>query len=353
MNVIYKEGRSEWIDILKGFLLLCIVFSHFGYVPAPIAFVIKPTGDVWVPAFFFLSGLLFNENRYTRFEDFLNSRFKSLLLPYLFFFFTFLLLDWNLYLKTESTLITALVSLFNAGGPPKESPLWFLISLFEISVIYYFIAQYFKNVIRRLALVFASTLVGYFMYLYGVHPPFGIDVLLSGLTFYGVGHLLNGYISRLIDNLNGYIKWILVATLLAIVSGFAASYNPDTVLGQNRINNFYLFYLTSICGTLSAITFSVILWNSLKRYCLAIKVFNFFRYIAIQGLPVLATHVYIIIVVDNFLKVFGFPHNSLAGFIFKTLAIALLIYFFIVPFVYNKLNFVFGKNKWSNLNFNK
>lgn len=37
----------------KRFFIDMYFFSHFGYVPVPFKFLIVPTGDVWVPIFFF------------------------------------------------------------------------------------------------------------------------------------------------------------------------------------------------------------------------------------------------------------------------------------------------------------
>ncbi len=354
MKISHNVARSEWIDILKGFLLLCIVFSHFGSLPVPMATLIKPTGDIWVPTFFFLSGMLFNEKRYSFYVDFVQSKFKSLLLPYLFLFLIFVLLDWNLYLKSESTLRVAVIAILNADGPPKAAPLWFVIALFEINMIYFFIARQFKGVVFRVIVVFACSIAGYIMYLKGMHPILGIDVLLSSITFFGLGHLLNGYIFKSVDNCNQQqlVKWVLLAIFLAITAGVSTSYNPDAVLGSNKIHNFFLFYLTSLCGTFSAIIFCVILWSSFSSNRSFSKIFIFFRYIALQGLTVLASHVYIIIVVNQVLDILEI-HNLLIVTLTKIFAITILTYYFIVPFVHTKLKFIFGKDKWSDYILNR
>ena len=84
------------------------------------------------------------------------------------------------------------------------------------------------------------------------------------------------------------------------------------------------------------------------------KIFGFFRYIALQGLPILASHCYIIYVIDILLKTNRF-NNLLLGFSIKILAITFLTYLIIVPLVYNKFYFIFGKDKakWNSFIFNK
>ena len=93
-----NNQRIEYIDFLKGLLLTFICFSHFGYLPYFLNLLIMPTGSIYVPVFFIISGLLFNES--ISFISFLKKRIKSLLVPYLFFFLLFIVLDWNSYLKT-------------------------------------------------------------------------------------------------------------------------------------------------------------------------------------------------------------------------------------------------------------
>ena len=146
----------------------------------------------------------------------------------------------------------------------------------------------------------------------------------------------------------------LIVIALATVSKIVAFYNPDAVLGVNKIHNYFLFYVTSLSGTCSVIIFSIMLWNKFSGNILFNNIFGFFRYIALQGLPILATHCYIIYVVDILLKTIGL-NNLLLVFSIKIIAIIFITYFIIVPLVYSKFYFVFGKDKakWNSFIFNK
>ena len=230
-------------------------------MPKPVAILIKPTGDIWIPAFFFISGILFNETRYPFFKDFFRSKSRSLLLPYLFFFLIFLLLDWNLYLKSEQTIRAAGAALLSASGPPKAPPLWFVISLFWINIIYFFITRLSQQFVIRFIMILVCSIAGYALHFYGIHLPLRIDALLSTVTFFGLGHLSSGTIFRSITQLDkkSFIKGILLVLVLALISKIAGFYNPDAVLGVNKIHNYFLFYLTSLCGTFSVIILSVML----------------------------------------------------------------------------------------------
>lgn len=348
-----SNTRLEWIDILKGFLLTCICFSHFNWLPVPLTFFIQPTGDVWVPAFFFLSGLLFSENKYPLFKEFLKSKVRSLLIPYLFFFFLFLILDWNLYLKTPTIADAASNALLYAGGPPKAGPLWFVIKLFEINLLYFFMLRITSLLLYRLLIVLLCSFAGYLLYFYKINLPFGIEVLLSSVAFFGVAHLLKGHIFKCVSffEKQSFFKGLLPILLLATIAVFAGFYNGDAVLGQNKINNYFLFYLTSIPGILSVTFLSALVWQKASGNVAIKKIFSFFRYIALYALPILASHCYVMITMDVLL---GHLHLSLLiGFIIKIGVIITAIYFFIVPLCYSQLYFILGKTKsnWNNFIF--
>jgi fucose 4-O-acetylase-like acetyltransferase len=130
-------SRIEWIDLLKGYLLICICFSHFGYLPFIFKYLIYPTGSIYVPSFFILSGILYNDVKYASFKHFFISKAKTLFVPYIFLFFLFILLDWNIYINTSKTIIQIIKAITFAEGPPKAAPLWFVMKLFIINLFYY------------------------------------------------------------------------------------------------------------------------------------------------------------------------------------------------------------------------
>lgn len=142
-----------------------------------------------------------------------------------------------------------------------------------------------------------------------------------------------------------------------LLAKIAAFYKPDSLLGGSKATKFTIilfFYITSLSGILSAIIITAILWNKLSSYILFSKIFRFFRYIALQGLPILESYCYIIIVVDIFLKTYRY-NNFKMVFTIKILAITSIIYFIIVPLVYSKFYSIFGKDKakWNSFIFNK
>ena len=76
-----NKSRVVWIDVLKGWLLIMVCGSHMGMNP----FYWKPINSVFfccVPIFFIVSGYLFSIRKYYKFNTLLNSKAKTLFIPY-------------------------------------------------------------------------------------------------------------------------------------------------------------------------------------------------------------------------------------------------------------------------------
>jgi len=340
------KPRIEYIDFLKGYLLNCICLSHFGYLPPFIKYITYPTGAIYVPTFFILSGLLYKENKYSFFNDFFVSKFKSLFIPYLFLFFVFVVLDWNLYLKSDEIFIQIKNAILYADGPPKASPLWFIIKLFEVNLLYYFILHFSKNFYYRVFYVVICSIIGYILYYLKLHPPLGFDIILSSILFFGFGHLGKNCISKSILLLHKKSQFIsiLVFIFLFCISLSANCLNSYGVLGQNKINNYYLFNLSAITGGISFIMISAFLYEKFKSDKIFNSLLTFFKYLSLNALPILGTHGFIIIIIDQIIKHLNFI-NPFQGFILKIFSIVILTYYIIVPFFYTKFYFIFGKER--------
>jgi acyltransferase len=215
-----KNQRVEYIDFLKGLLLTLICFSHFGYLPYLLKLLIIPAGSIYVPAFFIISGFLFKEN--ITFNRFLKKKIKTLLIPYIFFFLIFLILDWNIYLKPVETFSSFLDSPTRAGGPPKASPIWFIIRLFEVNLLWYFINYFLPKKSYKFIFIIISSFLGYIFYINSIKLPFAFEVILSSIVFFGLGHLSKEKLKQLMFYLNqkSWVYNILVASSILFISMF-------------------------------------------------------------------------------------------------------------------------------------
>lgn len=134
--------RIEWVDLLKGIAILWLVVYHmhvFDGMRSP------------VPVFFFLSGLFFSEGK--SFRSFVGKKVIALLVPFIFFFIlgigsfalkSIILNEAFLFppLWKFTTLIPHDAEVVNPLG---VGAIWFLVSLFEIYLIYYLLRKITKN----------------------------------------------------------------------------------------------------------------------------------------------------------------------------------------------------------------
>lgn len=167
------KGREVWIDNEKGICLFLIIIGHFGCMPNELKWLIYPTDLLYVSAFFFLSGWLFNNSKYD-FNDFVKRKFKTLAIPYISISFVVSILDWNLYRNTYSYMTDAFRCFFLGDGVPKASPLWFVSTLFFANIL---LKAIFKIKIRWLRFLsfLAMPFVCYLLYNYDVRIPFRLD----------------------------------------------------------------------------------------------------------------------------------------------------------------------------------
>lgn len=78
----WDNMRLAWIDALKGFGIILVVFAHYN-LPATLDTYIF---SFHMPLFFFISGFLFNFVKYTgSATNFVKGRFRSLIVPYFAF----------------------------------------------------------------------------------------------------------------------------------------------------------------------------------------------------------------------------------------------------------------------------
>lgn len=130
-NVMEAKKRIDYIDLLKGFCILWIIWIHT-YHPSFVG------GPFRIPLFFFLSGIFFKD---CNFKQFVIKRVNSLIIPFLFFYL----------LSTGIKLILSFSSFysFNISSfwelflcSPRHDylsiniPLWFLLCIFWIHLLY-------------------------------------------------------------------------------------------------------------------------------------------------------------------------------------------------------------------------
>ena len=148
----FEEGmkdRDLRIDVLKGVGIICVIWAHLrGYLDMEIYIF-------HMPLFFFLSGMFYRQKR-----DFVWTRFRSLIIPFALYSLFFAALFWwqgGGWLKPLHRISWWFPSAI-------VGPSWFLIALFNISVVYYLLDLLVKDKRILLAITFAIGLTSF-----GIH----------------------------------------------------------------------------------------------------------------------------------------------------------------------------------------
>ena len=163
-----EKKRLEFIDLAKGFCILLVVFNHI-HKTFDTQFLLDDCFKMFrMPLYFFLSGLFFK--RYEGVLGFMKRKINKLLIPFVFFFLltSFLIPSIISMLSGNNFKIELLWSFVSPEFFPNF-PIWFLLCLFELNLMFYvvyLIAEKFGSYVV-LVMTILSSAIGIFGYYLG------------------------------------------------------------------------------------------------------------------------------------------------------------------------------------------
>lgn len=258
---MHKE-RLTWIDAAKGMGIFLVFLGHTT-IPNNIFWYIF---SFHMPLFFFLSGYLYRANKHASWVEFLKSKSKKLLVPYIIFF-VILLVYWVLIGRTigdTQNLSVKISQIFyeftyaTAYLKTPFAPLWFLITLFWVEIMFFFLQ---KNITKKLWLFISLLVISILGYLYSikfsVRPPWGLDIAFVAVLLYGLGYFARTLKIKL-SNLSKFFLLLLVPVLIFIGWEIAFANNRVDMM-SNHYGNFCLF-LGGAIVSISAIIVLAKVW---------------------------------------------------------------------------------------------
>jgi fucose 4-O-acetylase-like acetyltransferase len=301
--------RNHGLDIAKGIGIVFVVWAH---ASCPIS---KEINTFHMPLFFFLSGLLFKENLSIK-ELFLKKT-QSLIIPYFLFLIicegAFVLLSY-LTNKMDRVYISPGLLIHPWG---VLGPLWFLLSLFEVTMAIAIIVRLVKKPAIQFLIVLFLSYLSYMLSDSDYKLPLYLDSSLSMLVFFYLGFML-AKSKFLNDKL--WQWWIgLVMTvifLIGIKSGVILIVVRNVIRG-----NYILYLLTAISGTL------VTLYAS--RFIDRNSVFwgNLFAYLGRNSLYIFVFHLFVFELVLAIFKVDAFTTSYDLSIYIAVVSIAMSLLF--------------------------
>lgn len=308
-----EKVRYESMDLMKGICIVIVIIFHlklpYLYFPYMTLFML--------PAFFFCSGMFFQ--RHNSFKEFLLKKTNTLLVPYLFFSMTNILIIFTFYLKD---IQKGWLNAYNASMALHNGPVWFLLCLYFMSITYYAVCCIEREWIKTLLVLFLS-FVGYLLGQKNISLPLYIDVMFSSLVFYHCGYLFKSKNGLAEAKVRVWVKFI--CTLMFFIGvALVLDYIPQLELANNDIPMpFYYYILTSISGTLMIAFFSMLLVR-----------FSVVNYLGRYSIIILCTH-WVLIRIWGYLLPHIFMQNPLVLwgiFVFVLLSSFPLIRLFVVCF---------------------
>ncbi|KGL39397.1 hypothetical protein BMT55_13415 [Listeria newyorkensis] len=193
----------------------------------------------------------------------------TLLVPYFVFQIISVVFINSFYYVTTGQLerdpLSTLLSIFYLNGSVGwNAPLWFLVVLFILDVLYYFFSKWSKRAGIQMLLVLLSCIVGWLLSETGIKFPFGLQIVFSCFLFYYLGNMTKKYkvLKLLSRNLGVYTLIVTLAGSFLVGSMFWLNGSRLVSMYDNYFGtNYVLFVLTALSG----IVFSVLLFQMVQE----------------------------------------------------------------------------------------
>lgn len=261
-----ENKRIEWVDVAKGIGIVLVVLGHN---KAP-GYLINFIYAFHMPLFFFMSGLLTNPNRYKNAFKFLKSKFVKLIIPYIVFN-AITYLYWVFIDKpprTYENIIVPLKGMLYGVGTDgwllHNNALWFLTCLFLIEVMFYIITRISKKYWIITIFLLVSGITGAYIVDFNPRLPWGLDVALTGLVFYGIGYIVkNMRNGKLMQYKPQSILLALVPLTYTLLFSFFNHGNSFIVdMNSGNYGKIPFFYLAAMSGVVLVVLVSKFLTKS-------------------------------------------------------------------------------------------
>ncbi len=331
MSTDSEKRRIVWVDLLKGLAILWLIIYHmhvFGWMRSP------------VPVFFFLSGLFFSEGK--SFCAFLIKKAKALLVPLLFFFvlgvtasaLKCLLLGETYALPSLWLFATLIPHDAEIANPLGVGAIWFLVSLFEIYIIYYVLRKvstnYLWSLLAAILLYVASCIL---LQYYAFGSLLYIFYTFGFCIYFIVAHLLRDKI------LYGRVPvWLLLVAVVAYCVRFV---EVPSWLDGNDLGGAFFIRIRAIVSMAGLIV--ILMWlckqlSSIKLLSES-KIHHFMLFEGRNSLTILGVHMLIMGVVAILLKRFMAVDNIYYFLLFLAIVaisnVCVVLFNRYVPFLVN------------------
>ena len=180
-----------------------------------------------LPMYYFISGIFFK--LYDGYTDFTRRKVNNILVPFVFFValaFVWQIVEWGVRTivgaQPIDVSLASLIDPFYKRYWPVTTPLWFLLSLFWVNIIFYALQRWIKSVWGLLLACGALSLVGFGLAKIEVQLPLMLDTALVALPYFVLGWALKrlGALNTSAFDKWGFAGLLLVALPIYFLSEF-------------------------------------------------------------------------------------------------------------------------------------
>lgn len=244
----FDKPRIHYIDFMKGLCILFIVVSHtddtlFALAGKNLNFTLE---SFRIPMYYFISGVFFK--LYQGLGDFVRRKVNNIIVPLVFFFLAGYAFHWlgqylppaqHYYGDFEWSMILDPLCKRNWEC---NVPLWFLLSLFEVNVLYYLLQRHLPNHWWVILSALILSFLGWYCSKHHITLPLVLDTAFVGLPFFILGSEVKrgGLLSPMRYDSWG---WLALFATICIIYPFAQDIN---ILQQRLPSYFYLYLIPTV-----------------------------------------------------------------------------------------------------------
>ncbi len=327
-----NSKRIVWIDYAKALAIFLVVLFHVHCGPIMTVYI----NAFIIPMFFIISGYLFSYQRNPSHKRFVIKRSRQLLFPYLWIGLV-AWVAWVVVLRhygedagIERPWYLPLMGLFSGISTLliQDIPLWSLLSFYVVEMAFYPTGRTITATILVAVMAFVLSAIITAIVPQGTlsQVPLVLGPSLTGLGFYALGHLWQLFSGN--AKLNRVLFSWPVLVIAAILFIFSASSNGIVEFYICKFNNYGLFLISSISGSIVAIS----LMNVLAK---AIGSNKFVRFVSNGTLIICGFHLLVFALIKG-IAILGFglePYEIMSGYI-KGIAFAVVAFCGTLPIVW-------------------
>lgn len=264
----------EWVDTAKGLCITLVVLNHLliyqrlpEYHPEVFLFFNDFMCSFRMPLYFLLSGLFFKT--YGGGRSFIKKKVNKILVPFVFWYFVSLLFfpvtdnveEWKSFYTNKYMVL----NWYYGDCQVINGPLWFLLCLFEVNVLFCLLQQFIK---KRLLLYIASFMtgtIGLLLSFFSINLHASLDTALTCFPFFVFGYMVKNGTNLLTISLKD--RYLLLLSLLFgiicfLLSDYASFYNNSfsqksyfTIYPCGFLGTLMILFIAKYIGTARLITF--------------------------------------------------------------------------------------------------